>query len=78
VGELDNTPHDPRVPKRLNQLLYQYVPEGMEAPLPGVYGTASSAARKQYLGYVALLNALSHAQLTNGNLGLYTDYGAPL
>jgi hypothetical protein len=46
--------------------------------MPGVYGTASSAAKKQYLGYVALLNALSHAQLTNGNLGLYTDYGAPL
>lgn len=75
--ELDNCPDDPRAKAMLDQLLTQYLPQQMEAPLPAQYGTASALARAQFLLYVAALDALTSGELTNRSLGIFTPFGNP-
>lgn len=76
--ELDNLRgDDPRAQTMLNQLITQYLPQQMEAPLPGVYGVTSALAREQFLLYVAALDALTSGNLTNRNLGVFTPFGNP-
>ncbi len=58
----------------LNQL-HEYTPQGRGAPPPGKYGTASTAAKKQYLAYDAILIALCQQRLTSGRLSFHTDFG---
>jgi len=75
--ELDNMPDDPRARHMLKKLLTRFVPQSMQAPLPGVYGVASDVARRQFLAYVTALDALAEAQLSGGQLGVNTSYGDP-
>lgn len=75
--ELDNMGGCPRAKAMLNQLLTEYVPQQMEAPLPGRYGAASAIAREQFLLYVAALDALTSGDLTDRMLGLFTPFGNP-
>ena len=75
--ELDNMPDDPRAKAMLKRLLEEYVPQQMQAPLPGQYGTASHVAKTQFLAFVAALNALGQPDLTGGKLNTYTVYGDP-
>jgi uncharacterized sulfatase len=75
--ELDSYPDDPRALEMYNQLVTQYLPQQMEAPLPGAYGVASVLARDQFLLYVAALDALTSGDLTNRNLGVFTPFGNP-
>jgi uncharacterized sulfatase len=75
--ELDSYPDNPKALAMYNQLITQYLPQQMEAPLPGAYGVASALARDQFLLYVAALDALTSADLTNRNLGVFTPFGNP-
>ena len=60
-----------------HQLLTKYVPNAMEAPLPGSLKAVSAAAKEQFLAFVAALDFLNTPYVRNGNLGKYTPWGSP-
>lgn len=75
--ELDNTPDDPRARVLLQQLLTNYLPNAMQAPLPGSLRGVSDLAREQFLAFVAALDLLNSTYVRDGNLGKYTPWGRP-
>lgn len=72
-----NTPDDPRAKVLAQQLLTHYVPNAMEAPLPGALRGVSALAKDQFLAFVAALDLLNSEYVKNGNLGKYAPWGRP-
>jgi uncharacterized sulfatase len=54
-AETSNTPHDPRVPALLDQLLSNLLPGEIRAPLPGNFGDLQMAAMVRYLAFAAVV-----------------------
>ena len=75
--ELDNTPDDPMAKAMAQQLLTKYVPNAMEAPLPGSLKGVSELAKEQFLAFVTALDFLNTPYVRDGNLGKYTPWGRP-
>lgn len=75
--ELDNTPDDPMAKVLAQQLMTKYLPNAMEAPLPGALRGVSALAKEQFLAFVAAMDLLNTPYVRNGNLGKYTPWGSP-
>ena len=76
--ELDNTPDDPMAKVLAQKLMTKYLPNAMEAPLPGALRGVSALAKEQFLAFVAAMDLLNTPYVRNGNLGKYTPWGSPL
>jgi len=75
--ELDNQPDHPQARRMLRDLFTRYVPQEMEQPLPGALRAVSELAKRQFIAYVAALDALGERELTDRKLGLFTPFGDP-
>ena len=75
--ELDNTPDDPMAKVLAQKLMTKYLPNAMEAPLPGALRGVSALAKEQFLAFVAAMDLLNTPYVRNGNLGKYTPWGSP-
>jgi uncharacterized sulfatase len=75
--ELDNQPDHPQARRMLRDLFTRYVPQEMEQPLPGALRAVSELAKRQFIAYVAALDALGERELTDRKLSLFTPFGDP-
>lgn len=74
--EMDNLGVTPDSTALAELLINQYLPQQMQQTLPGAMQAASTAARQEYIAYVAVLDALTGAQMS-GNIGGHTGMGNP-
>ncbi len=75
--EMDNLGVTPDSTALADLLINQYLPQQMQQPLPGAMQLASNLARQEYIAYVAVLDALTGAQMS-GNIGGHTGMGEPV
>ncbi|GAA4487719.1 sulfatase-like hydrolase/transferase [Rhodococcus olei] len=76
-AELDNTfDADPRAKAMAAQLMTQYLPGQLAAPLPPSFADQGAAAQARYLTYVEAINAINNVQIDAENaLAKLTPYG---
>jgi arylsulfatase A-like enzyme len=75
--ELDNLGETEASMALLDRLLNEYVPQQMQQPLPGSMQEASDEAKRSYIAYVAVLDALTARQYGDGRLNDYINMGNP-
>jgi hypothetical protein len=75
--ELDNLGETEASLALLDTLLNQYIPEQSQQPLPGAMQAASDLAKREFIAYVAVLDALTARQYGSGRMGDYLNTGNP-
>ena len=75
-AELDNTfDHDPRGPAMAAQLMTQYLPTQLAAPLPPAFAQQGADAMARYLAYIQLINRYTPGEIDREGIDKLTAFG---